>query len=103
LCHRVVIIAHGRIIYDGSLSGILDQFGGRKIISLQVADGRFPADLARYGEVLSVEPPRAKIRVERGAVPVVLAAILAQQQIEDVSVEDPPLEEAIAEVFRNEG
>ncbi len=103
LCHRVVIIAHGRIIYDGSLSGILDQFGGRKIISLQVANGRFPADLARYGEVLSVEPPRAKIRVERSAVPVVLAAILAQQQIEDVSVEDPPLEEAIAEVFRNEG
>jgi ABC-2 type transport system ATP-binding protein len=103
LCHRVVIIAHGRIIYDGSLSGILDQFGGRKIISLQVADGRFPADLARYGEVLSVEPPRAKLRVERGAVPMVLAAILAQQQIEDVSVEDPPLEEVIAEVFSMEG
>ena len=40
LCGRVVIIAHGRIIYDGSLAGIVDRFGGHKIISLQLNDSR---------------------------------------------------------------
>jgi ABC-2 type transport system ATP-binding protein len=103
LCGRVVIIAQGRIIYDGSLSGILDRFGGRKIISLQMADGQVPAELARYGEVLSIEPPRARIRVERSVVPEVLSAILARHQVEDVSVEDPPLEEALAELFKTNG
>lgn len=103
LCRRVVIIAHGQIIYDGSLSGIMDQFGGRKIITLLFVGGQVPVNLDRYGEVLSVEPPRARLRVDRTVVANVLSSILAQHQAEDVSVEDPPLEEVIAEVFRSNG
>ncbi len=99
LCRRVVIIALGQIIYDGSLEGIIHRFGGQKIISLQLADGRIPHDLDRYGEVLSREPPRAKLRVERGVVPEVLGSILSHHAVQDVSVEDPPLEEVIAEMF----
>ena len=46
LCRRVVIIAQGRIIYDGSLSGIIDRFGGQKIISLAAGQRRrCPPDL----------------------------------------------------------
>jgi len=61
-----------------------------------------PSDLTRYGEVLSVEPPRVKLRVERGVVPQVLGEILSAHAIEDVSVEDPPLEQVIAEMFTSE-
>jgi ABC-2 type transport system ATP-binding protein len=99
LCRRVVIIALGRIIYDGSLAGIVDRFAGRKIISLEMSDGQIPAGLDRYGEVLSIEPPRARLRVDRSDVPRVLSHILAHHDVEDVSVEDPPLEEVIADVF----
>ena len=42
LCRRVVIIAHGRIIYDGSLSGIIDRFSGHKVVTLLFADGEEP-------------------------------------------------------------
>jgi len=101
LCRRVVIIAQGRIIYDGSLEGILDQFGGQKVISLLVADGKMPDDLSRYGELLLIEPPRAKLRIERSKVTEVLSAILSRYAIEDISVEDPPLEEIIAKVFKD--
>ncbi len=99
LCRRVVIIASGHIIYDGSLAGIVDRFGGHKIISLQWADGRTPDELSSYGEVILQEPLRAKLRVDRDIVPKVLSNILARHEIEDVSVEDPPLEEVIAEAF----
>lgn len=99
LCRRVVIISFGRIIYDGSLSGIIDRFGGHKVISLQFGSGQIPDDLSQYGETISVAVPRVKLRVARGVVPEVLAAILAQHTVEDVSVEDPPLEEVIAEMF----
>jgi ABC-2 type transport system ATP-binding protein len=99
LCRRVVIISFGRIIYDGSLSGIIDRFGGHKVISLQFNNGQVPEGLGQYGEILSVAVPRVKLRVARGVVPEVLAAILAQHTVEDVSVEDPPLEEVIAEMF----
>jgi len=103
LCRRVVVISLGRIIYDGSLGGIIDRFGGYKVISLQMSDGQMPADMARYGEVISVEPPRVKLRVERSVVPQALGEILAACSVEDVSVEDPPLEQVIAEMFRQEG
>ena len=53
LCRRVVVIAAGRIIYDGSLSGIIDRFGGHKIISLEMLDGQTPADLERTAKLLA--------------------------------------------------
>jgi ABC-2 type transport system ATP-binding protein len=103
LCRRVVIIALGRIIYDGSLSGIIDRFGGHKIISLEMLNGQPPVGLERYGELLTAEPPRIRLRVERAAVPEVLGAILASHAVLDISVEDPPMEEIIAGMFSQAG
>jgi ABC-2 type transport system ATP-binding protein len=99
LCQRVVIIAQGEVKYDGSLSGIVDRFSGHKVISLQFAEDRMPTDLAKYGEVLEAVAPKAKLKLPRAAVPKALAALLAEYTPEDIAVEDPPLEEVIAELF----
>ncbi len=99
LCKRVVIINHGQIIYDGSLDGIIDRFSSHKVLTLQFGDGCMPSDLSRYGDVLELNEPGVKLRVERNVITNVLAAVLAEHEIEDVSVEDPPLEEVIAQVF----
>jgi ABC-2 type transport system ATP-binding protein len=55
--------------------------------------------LARYGEVVEQQGPKVKLRVDRNGIAGSLALILAQHTVEDVSVEDPPLEDVIAEVF----
>lgn len=99
LCRRVVIIAQGQIKYDGSLSGIVDQFSSQKLITLQLANGQATSDFSRYGTLVSLEPPKIKLRIERPEVPRALASILAQHTVEDVIVEDPPLEEVIAAMF----
>jgi ABC-2 type transport system ATP-binding protein len=99
LCRRVVIIAQGEIKYDGSLVGIVDQFSGQKLLTLQLADGQATRALGRFGQVVSIEPPKVKLRIERSDVPRALAEILAQHTVEDVVVEDPPLEEVIAAAF----
>jgi ABC-2 type transport system ATP-binding protein len=99
LCHRVVIIAQGQIMYDGSLSGIIDQFSSHKLVTLLFADGAMPADLDRYGEVIERLPPKATLRIQRPEVTDALASILHTHAVEDVSVEDPPLEEVIADMF----
>jgi ABC-2 type transport system ATP-binding protein len=99
LCRRVVIIAKGQIRYDGSLSGIVDRFSSYKVVTLLFADDQLPTGLERYGEVLEAESPRAKIRIERPRVAETLATLLARYSMEDVSVEDPPLEAVIADVF----
>ena len=99
LCKRVVIIAGGRIEYDGSLSGVIDKFSGHKVMTLQFADGHQP-DLSRLGEVLDETWPKVQLRVDRSDVPSVLAEVLRDNPIEDVAVEDVPLEEVIAKLFR---
>ena len=100
LCHRAVIISQGQIQYDGSLSGIIDTFSGHKIVTLHFADNQPLDNLGQFGEVVSVDPLRAKIHIDRSQVARTLAAILSQYSINDVAVEDPPLEEVIAAAFR---
>jgi ABC-2 type transport system ATP-binding protein len=58
-----------------------------------------PHGLSRFGQVLEEQSPKVKLRVDRNGIADALAAILAQNTVEDVSVEDPPLEEVIAEMF----
>ena len=99
LCKRVVIIAGGEIVHDGSLEAVIDRFSDYKILTVDFADDRMPSDLARFGEIREIAPPRAKIEVDRNQIASVLTSVLSNYSILDVSVEDPPLEEVIASLF----
>ena len=99
LCKRVVIVTDGVIVHDGSLKEIIDRFSTHKVITLQFADHGLPHDINLFGEVIEEQAPRLKIRVAKQTVTDSLAAILQLHPVEDVSVEDPPLEQVIAEIF----
>ncbi|QDS96305.1 putative ABC transporter ATP-binding protein YbhF [Roseimaritima multifibrata] len=103
LCKRVVIIADGRIHYDGSLSGIIDKFSGSKVVTLQFAEDVQPDNLSEIGEVIETNWPKAKIHIPRNEVAARLAQALRDHVVEDVSVEDPPLEDVIADLFHSVG
>ena len=99
LCKRVVIIANGEIYHDGSLEEIVDQFSGDKIVTLQIAEGQSMDNLSKLPNVLEFEEPRIKFRVARDDVARTLGDVLASHNVEDIVVEDLPLEEVIARVF----
>lgn len=99
LCKRVVVITDGAIKFDGSLAGIIDSFSGSKILRLQLADGQSAAGLERFAEVESVVLPKVTLRCARVDVTKMLASILQQYEVDDVAVEDPPLEEVIADLY----
>jgi ABC-2 type transport system ATP-binding protein len=98
LCDRVIVINHGRIIYDGPLARIVEQFSETKLVKLQF-EAEAPDDLGRFGEVVRREGPFAEVKVGRGQIATVLAAVLDRHAVADVSVEEPPLEEVISRVF----
>jgi ABC-2 type transport system ATP-binding protein len=99
LCPRVLVITHGRLIYDGALAGITEQFGRAKLLKIQLAGDSFPDDLDRYGEITERAGPVVGLKVDRARVTEVLAAILDKYKVVDMSVQDPPLDQMIARVF----
>jgi ABC-2 type transport system ATP-binding protein len=98
LCSRVLVIAHGHVVHDGSLAGIADRFGRHKQVRLQFAGESAPSGLEAFGEV-SLSGPVAELKVERERVAEVLATILDRYTVIDMSVQDPPLDRVIARVF----
>jgi len=99
LCKRVVIIAAGSIYHDGSLEEIVDRFSTHKIVTLQMANDRSLEGLQKLPNVISVEAPKIKFRVDREDVGQTLGEILGLHDVDDIVVEDPPLEEVIANAF----
>ncbi|MFM7059247.1 MAG: ATP-binding cassette domain-containing protein [Planctomycetota bacterium] len=99
LCRRAVIINQGQVIHDGPLAAILDRFSRHKIVELQFSDNRIPEDLSRYGRLLETRAARVRLQVEKQRVSAVLAGILDQHAVDDISVLERPLEDVIAELF----
>src|SRR5690606_5571784 len=91
LCRRAIIINGGRIKHDGPLEDVVDRFSRHKIVDLQFAESEVPADLERFGRVIELRPPRARIEVPRQKIPEVLSSLLARYAIDDVGVQERPL------------
>lgn len=99
LCDRVMVINHGRMIYDGLLSQLSNQIAGYKLLTLRFGRETMPNDLESFGEVVKLEPPSATLRLPREEVPARVAKLLSVYDIEDITVEEPPIEEVISQLF----
>jgi ABC-2 type transport system ATP-binding protein len=97
LCKRVIVIHHGRLLFDGDLSALVQQFTAHKTIVVQLGDCQ--ADLHSYGEVLGCEDGRYTLRVPKARTARVTERLLVDLPVIDLLVEDPPIEEVIDQVF----
>ena len=100
LCKRVVVIHHGTILYDGALTGLAETFAAYKTIGVALENGQ--ADLSAYGEVIHRDGDWITLRVPKAETSAVTARLLADEQVLDLNVEDPPIEDVIELVFAQE-
>jgi ABC-2 type transport system ATP-binding protein len=97
LCRRVLVIHHGRLLFDGELAALVQRFTAHKTIVVRLQD--CTADLSVYGEVVSCEEGLVTLRVSRDLTAEVTERLLADLPVVDLTVEDPPIEEVIERVF----
>ena len=100
LCKRVIVIHHGQILFDGQLTRLGDQFAAWKTLTVELED--LSADLSGYGDVLERDGGRVKLRVPKADTARVTAQLLAEREVADLTVEDPPIEDVIELVFAQE-
>jgi ABC-2 type transport system ATP-binding protein len=97
LCKRVIVIHHGRLLFDGDLSRLVERFAPQKKVVVVLADTS--VDLSPYGDVIDKENDRITLRVDKAVVPRVTGRLLADLPVIDLVVEDPPVEDVIELVF----
>lgn len=99
LCKRVIVIDHGKLMYDGALDELSARMAPHKLVRVELATELNGHSLAQYGEVIQAQGQRIELLVPRSKTSETAARILAELPIVDVTIEDPPIEDVIARVF----
>ena len=98
LCHRVLVIDHGKIFFDGPLDEIVDRFSGYKILSLTF-EKEATRDLSAFGEVTEQTPVSVQLKVPRAKVTETCRELLEACDVSDINVQEVPVEEVIRQLF----
>jgi ABC-2 type transport system ATP-binding protein len=104
LCPRVILIHHGRLLYDGELNGLAERLAPFKLVRVTLRNGHAGSsgDLAlpSGAEVIERENGRLTLRVGRSAAPSITAHLLNALPVADLAVEDPPIEAVIDQIYQ---
>jgi ABC-2 type transport system ATP-binding protein len=106
LCPRVVVIDKGRLIYDGELKELARRVRPDKRVTVRLAQPASRETVEKLGvdaTVVSTEANQIVLAVPGARLASVVRDVLAALPVVDLSVEDPPLEEVMRELFRGEG
>jgi len=100
LCERIIIIHHGRLKYDGSLGGLSRRIAPVKLIGVTLPNAA-AADLSAYGRPVPAHNGDGKHSVEVQAedVAAITARMLSDMPVQDLTIEDPPIETVIERAF----
>ena len=101
LAERILLIGKGRILYDGGLNKLRSRLGTSKTITVDFMESSIPPEI--FGtKLLSWSSERACLSVNTREVSVseVISALTEQLEILDVTVENPPIEEIIVQLYK---
>ncbi len=100
LCSRIIVIHHGKLLFDGGIADLSQKIAPFKLVRLDLERADLEANLEQYGEVTSRDETKITLRVPKENTSAVVSRILTELPVVDLTVEDPPIEEIIEQVFR---
>jgi ABC-2 type transport system ATP-binding protein len=100
LCERIIMIHHGQLKYDGGIAELSRRIAPVKLIGVALCDGA-PADLSRYGTLMpnGYNHGKQRIQVQADQVAAITARLLSDLPVQDLTIEDPPIEDVIERAF----
>ena len=99
LCPRVMVIDKGRLIYDGGLSELIRRVRPDKRMLLRLSRPVERRDLEALGSVIEHRDAEAIVQVSQDALQPAVARALSSLPLTDLTVEEPPLEEVMRDLF----
>ena len=99
LCKRVIVIHKGKLLFDGQLADLIEKFAAYKTVIVDFTDGSAVNGLTQYGEVVNRTAAQATLRVRKRDAAQITSQLLANLPVHDLTIQDPPIETVIEEVF----
>ncbi len=99
LCKRIIVIDRGRLLFDGPLAGLIERVAPFKIIAIDLQRDLDGYDFSTLGTVVSAEERKVTLRVAKDQTAAVTSRVLAELPVLDLTIEDPPIEDVISNVF----
>lgn len=100
LCQRVMIIDQGRLLYNGRLDDLQNEYGGRRRLVVDFAEAYEDVSVAE-AEVIAYENSRATYLFDRQQVTAsaLIGRLSSQYRIVDLSVQEPDIEATIRRIY----
>ncbi|MCX4550867.1 ABC transporter ATP-binding protein [Streptomyces sp. NBC_01267] len=103
LCKRVMVIDHGRLMYDGALAGLHEVGESERLLVVDL-ERELPPIKTELARTVKVEGPRQWLAfpASASAAPIV-AAVADAYPLVDLSVREPDIEAVIAKMYADRG
>ncbi len=104
LCERVLVIHHGALLIDGSLLALRARLGGERHMVVDLANDSQVAPLPGT-RIINQSAARVVFGFDPNVHPAaeVIAALMQQHEVRDLTVVNEPIEEMIARLYRDDG
>jgi ABC-2 type transport system ATP-binding protein len=100
LCSRLLILDHGRVIYDGGIERLIERYGEERTLIVDLEEPAPPLEV-EGARVVRVEGPRQWLRFRRAEVSAaeLTAAVAAQARLVDLAIEEPDIEDVVRRIY----
>ena len=102
LARRVIVVDEGTLLFDGALEELVSKFAKEKIIKATLGSDDNIKNLDKVGKVKKLSFPEVVIAVPREATAIAASELLQNFPVEDLTIEEIPIEDIIRKVFRGE-
>jgi ABC-2 type transport system ATP-binding protein len=103
LCPRVILIHHGQLLYDGNLKGLAERLAPFKLLRVALRNGQADSlTLPAGADLIEQDNGQFTLRVARAQAASLTAHLLNTLPVADLTVEDPPIEAVIDQIYQEE-
>jgi len=100
LCNRILMIDHGRLIYDGTVEELLARYGGERTLVVDLEEPAPPLEIPG-ARVVRVDGPRQWLRFRRdeASAAELTAAVAQRAPLVDLAIEETDIEEVVRRIY----
>lgn len=101
LARRVIIINEGKLLYDGAFEDLISKFAQERLIKARLSNENNISELEKIGKIKKLAFPEIVLSVPRSASAVAAAELLQNFPVDDLTIEEFPIEEIIEKAFKS--